>query len=266
MKKILLGIISASIAAMFFVGCGSNNSNSDKKTASEEKVIRVGATGQSFPNAYKDGDKLVGFDVDVLEKIAQDLGYKVEWTTVDFNGAVGQLDSGKLDTIANEFAVTDERKQKYDYTDTYFYTGVQIVTSKDNNNINSLTDLYGKTISGVAGSNKVDATKKYFEGKNVTVRTYETRDGAENDAINKRVDGYVNSRSVLAAEIAKNNLPLKFVGDPFNVTEVAFPFAKNDKGKEFIKGFNEELKKLREDGTLKQLSEKYFNDDFTVKK
>lgn len=264
MKKFLLSIVSLSVLALSLVGCGSSETGTN--STGDDKVIRAAATGQSYPNAYKDGDKLTGFDIDVLETIAKNIGYKVEWTTVDFNGSVGQLDSGKLDTIANEFAVTDKRKEKYNFTDTYFYTGVQIVTSKDNYNINSLSDLYGKTISGVVGSNKIDVTKKYFEGKDVTLRTYETRDGAENDAINKRVDGYVNSSSVLSAEIKKNNLPLKFVGDPINVTEVAFPFAKTENGEKLAKEFNKQLEKMRQDGSLKELSEKYFGDDFTVKK
>lgn len=264
MKKFSLAIMSALLLSLTVVGCGNANTNNNAEK--EEKVIRVGATGQSFPNAYKENEKLVGYDVEVIETIAKDLGYKVQWTTMDFAGAMGQLDQGKLDTVANSVAVTEERKEKYNFTDAYSYAGAQIVTSKDNTDINTLEDLKGKTISGVAGSNNVKIVNGYFKNGEVTVRTYETRDGAMNDAISNRVDGYVNSRGVLAAEIAKKNLPLKFVGDPLNFEEVAFPFVKNEKGEELQKQFNEELKKLKEDGTLKKISEKYFNEDITVKK
>lgn len=97
-------------------------------------------------------------------------------------------------------------------------------------------------------------------------KTYENRDGAMNDAINKRVDGYVNSKSSLIAEIEKGNLPLKFVGEPFVYEDVAFPFLKNKDGEALAEAFNAEIKKLREDGTLTEISKKYFADeDITVK-
>ena len=264
MKRLFAGVITATLAALVFAGCGSD-AGSDKKIASE-KILRVGATGQSYPVSYRTGDKLVGFDVEVLETIAKNLGYKVEWTTMDFGGAVGQLDAGKLDTIANEFTITEQRKAKYDFSEVYYYAGIQVITSKENTNINTLEDFNGKTISAVTGSNKVKTTENFFAGKNVTVRTYETRDGAMGDVINRRVEGYVNSRGALAAEIAKNNLPLKFVGDPISSQDIAFPFLKNEKGQALLKEFNQEIKKLREDGTLKKLSEKYFNEDETIKR
>ena len=53
----------------------------------------MGATGQSYPNAYQENEKLVGFDVEVIETIAKNLGYTVEWTLSDFSGLMGQLRS-----------------------------------------------------------------------------------------------------------------------------------------------------------------------------
>ncbi|MES9774621.1 transporter substrate-binding domain-containing protein, partial [Priestia megaterium] len=79
------------------------------------------------------------------------------------------------------------------------------------------------------------------------------------------VDGYINASSVLTAEIAKSNLPFKLVGDPISNDQVAFPFAKNKKGEKLLKEFNDELKKLRENGELKEISEKYYKKDFTSK-
>ena len=58
--------------------------------------------------------------------------------------------------------------------------------------INSLEDLKGKTVSGVLGSNNVKNLQNYDKKGEIKIRTYETRDGAMNDAINKRVDGYIN--------------------------------------------------------------------------
>lgn len=90
-------------AAILAAGCDSQNSG--------EKVLRIGATGQSYPSSFKQDNKLVGFDVEVAETIAKDLNYKVEWVTADFSGLMGQLEASKLDTIANVVAITPARQE-----------------------------------------------------------------------------------------------------------------------------------------------------------
>lgn len=232
----------------------------------DEKVLRVGGTGQSFPNTYKEGGKLVGYDVEVIEIVAKRLGYKIEWTVTDFSGLMGQLEAGKLDTVANAVAVTPKRSKVYQFTNPYAFAGTQVVTRKDNNQINSLEDLKGKTISAVLGSNHVNNFKAYDKSGSVNVRTYETREGAVNDLLMKRVDGYINSRSILAAEMAKKDLPLKFVGNPVKYESVAFPFAKTPEKTKLVKQINQELQKMKQDGTLQKLSNKYFHEDITKKK
>lgn len=262
MKKLYLIIIG--ILLIGLVGCGSSTSSNN---SSDSKIIKVGTTGQSFPNSYKDGDKLTGFDVEVTNEIAKRLGYKVEWSVSDFTGIMGQLEAGKIDTVANVVAVTDQRKQKYNFTDAYSYAGTQIVTNK-NSGINSLEDLKGKAVGGVLGSNNIKSLEKYNSSKNagIEIKTYEAREGVENDVAQNRISGYVNLKPSLLAAIKKKNLPLKFVGDPIYYDTIAYPFPKNDKGNEFVKKFNEEIKKMRADGTLKKISEKYFNEDISVEK
>lgn len=265
MKKFLFLVFTLLTAVVLFA-CGNNDETGDNKSADEEKVIKIGATGQSFPNAYQEDGKLVGFDVEVAETIAGNLGYEVEWVLSDFSGVMGQLEAQKIDTVANFVAVTEERQEKYNFTDPHAYAGAQIVTHKDNTHINTLEDLKGKTVAGVLGSNNVKNLQNYDKNGEIDIRTYETRDGAMNDAIKKQVDGYINSRSTLIAEMEERELPFKFVGDPVAYESIAFPFNKTEQGAELLKQFNEEIKKLREDGTLKAISEKYFNnEDITVK-
>lgn len=259
MKKLYVALAVLLLFSVFAAACSSGKSGGDGK-----KVIRAGSTGQSFPNSYKEGDKLVGFDVEVLETVAGKLGYTVEWVNSDFSGLMGQLETGKIDTVANVVAVTAERKEKFDFTVPYSYAGVTIVTHVDNTEINTLEDLKGKTVAGVLGSQNVKNLQNY--DPEINVRTYENRDGAQNDVLNKRVEGYVQSKANLIAEINRKDLPLKFVGDPFHYEDVAFPFRKTEENKKLIEQLNAEIEKLRADGTLKKLSEKYFyGEDVTTK-
>ncbi|WP_307353020.1 amino acid ABC transporter substrate-binding protein [Paenibacillus polymyxa] len=256
MKK-FLGIMIAGMLLVVLAACGNGTSSNG------EKVLRVGATGQSFPNSFKEGDKLVGYDVEVLEAVAKNLGYKVEWTLTDFSGLMGQMEAGKLDTIANNVAVTDERKKVYNFTDKYSVLGTQVAVRADNNQINTLDDLKGKTISAVLGSNNVKNFKAWDTKGEVTLKTYETRESAMNEVITGKVDGYINASTTLLAEIAKGKLPLKLVGDPISHDDVAFPFARTEQGDKLLKEFNAELQKLRDDGTLLKISEKYYGEDVT---
>lgn len=251
MKTILLTIG----IAVALTGC-DNQASTD-----QDNTLRIGTTGQSFPGSYKENNKLVGYDVDVAEAIAKELGYKIQWTTADFSGLLGQLEAGKLDTIANNFVNTTERQKKYNFSDAYLTYASQIVTSVKNENIQSIADLKGKTISGVLGSTHVANLRNAFPDNSVTIRTYETRDAAVNDVVNNRVQGYVNSRPILLAEINKHQLPLKLVGEPLSNEQVSFPFAKTPEGEKLLAGFNEKLNVLRQNGQLKTLAEKYFGSD-----
>ncbi len=264
--KKLSGITILATAVFVLAACG----NSTKKTAStsatekEQTVIRVGATGQSFPNSYKEGDELVGFDVEVFEAVAKKLGYKVEWTTGSFDGLVAQLNTGKLDTIANNFAITDERKKTLQFSDVYAYahTGIAV---KEDSTAKELKDLEGQTIAGVSGSNKVTILEEYIKENNldITVRTYDTREGAQLDTEKGQVAGYVQDSAILSATIKKDDLPLRVLPDSLSNDQVAFPFLKNDAGDKLKKAFDKELVKLQKDGTLTKLSKKYYGSDVT---
>jgi len=252
-------ILTALLVTTLLSGCDKTSDNA----ASAEKSIRVGATGLSFPTSYKKDGKLVGFDVELTEQIAKDLHYRVEWVNADFSGLMGQLEGGKLDTVSNAVAITPARREKYDFSGPYSYYGSQLVTSSSNTNINTLDDLKGKTIAGVLGSNHVANLKKVFAENTVTIRTYENRDGAMTDAMNKRVDAYVNARPILLAEIKEKNLPLKLVGAPLVVEPVGYPFHKDDKGRALKTEFDRQIDVMRADGRLKALSIKYFGEDIT---
>jgi putative amino-acid transport system substrate-binding protein len=113
MKKLNITLVAlAGLGILSACGNQETNSSASSDSAASEKVLKVGSTGQSFPNGYKEGDKLVGFDVELAEKIAGNLGYKIEWVTTDFSGLMAQLESGRIDTVANAVAITEERSEQ----------------------------------------------------------------------------------------------------------------------------------------------------------
>lgn len=251
--------VAVFIAAAVLVGCDNQNS----KTDNQPRTLKIGSTGQSYPNGFKQEGKLVGFDVEVTEAIAKELSYNIEWVTAEFGGLMAQLEAGRLDTVANAVAVTEARVQKYNFTVPYSFYGSQIVTNQKNTDINTLDDLKGKTISGVLGSNHIAVLKNAFPDDQVKIRTYETRDGAMYDLVYNRVDGYVNSKPILLAEIKRNNLPFKLVGEPLVIEQVAYPFNKNEQGEQLRNQFNQAIDKLQKEGVISQIAIKYYGQDIS---
>ena len=253
MRKLWILII---IGLLVLAGCSSSK---------EKGTIVVGTTGQSYPNSYEKDGKLVGYDIEVFEKAAKKAGYKVKWVKADFSGVMGQLDSGRVDSVANAVAVTDERKDKYKFSNPYSYIGSQIVTSSKNKDINEYQDLKGKKVAGVMGSNHTEALEQFNKDNqyDIKTKTYENRESAMLDLDNKRIDGYINSSSVLSAEKNKKGKDIKFVGKAINVEATSFPFKKDNADKK--KAIDKGIKSLKDDGELKKLSEKYFGEDTTQK-
>lgn len=249
----------SALALPLLAACSGGGDGGEEGAA----AIRAGSTGQSYPNSYQEDGKLIGFDVEVIEHIAENLGRTVEWTNADFAGLMGQLEARKLDTVANNVAVTEERSAQYDFTEPYAYMGAVVAALASNTELNTLDDIAGHTIAGVLGSNNTTHLETWAaeNGVEVEIRTYETRDGAMQDLLSGRVDGYVQSSGVFLAEMQKSGADLKFVGDALAWEAVAFPF---EQGSELVAQFNEQIAALREDGTLADLSTTYYGDDVTV--
>ena len=108
---------------------------------SDENTL-VMATNAAFPPyEYKEGDKYVGIDVEIAEKIAEKLGMKLEIMDVDFNVVLTGVADGKYDMGMAGITVTDKRKQSMDFSQTYA-TGIQVIIVKDGSSIASLDDIF----------------------------------------------------------------------------------------------------------------------------
>lgn len=272
MKNWSKGLLKSAAAVLFVGGLaacstdGGETASSDVAGTTEEKIVlEIGATGQSFPNSYMEDNKLVGYDVEVIEAIAGNLGYEINWTTAAFDGLLASLNAGKLDTIANNFAITPERQENVNFTTPYAYTASGIAVKEDSE-YQSTFDLDNETVGAVAGSNKLTELETYIAetGLNIDARHYDTREGPQEDTLKGQVAGYIQDKAVLAATIKKDGLGLRVLPENLVGGKVAFPFAKTEEGEALLAEFDAELQNLLADGTIKELSEKYYGIDVTA--
>jgi ABC-type amino acid transport substrate-binding protein len=153
--KMFAGILAGLMMCVAAAGCGGSTSSNDKKAADSKKELIVGTNPSFAPFEFtdkKDG-KVQGFDIDLINALAKKAGYeKVTIKSIAFDGLIPSLESGNIDVSITGMSITDARKQKVNFTDPYYESGLMALVKKDNDAIKNLDDLKGKTIAVQIGT------------------------------------------------------------------------------------------------------------------
>ena len=232
-------------------------------SAAQAETLNVGMSGGYFPFTFVKLDELQGFEVDFINAVAKETGDEVNFVTMSFSGLIGALESGRIDTIANQITITPEREAKFAFSQPYVFDGAQVVVKEGNEDtIGSVEDLSGKTVAVNLGSNFEELLNELPNAGEIDIRTYESN--IAQDTALGRVDAFVMDRVSSAQLIAESPLPLALAGKPFSEIRNALPFRNDDEGQALRDRFDAAITKLKEDGTLTEISEKWFGSDITT--
>ena len=223
--------------------------------------LRVGMSGQYFPFTFVEQDTLKGFEVDVMNAIGKEMGREIQYQTANFSGLFGMLESGRIDTVANQITITEERQKAYIFSEPYVYDGAQVVTKKGNTEVEGVEDLKGKTVAVNLGSNFEALLRELPYADEINIKTYESN--LERDTALGRVDAFVMDRVSASQIIKEKPLPLELAGPTFSQITNAYPFRATDAGRALRDEVNAALATLRDNGTLASISEKWFGTDIT---
>ena len=252
LRSIATATVLAAAIAAGFAGSAS---------AQEAQTLRVGMSGGYFPFTFVKQDELQGFEVDVMTAVGEEAGLDIRFETISFSGLVGALDAGRIDTIANQITITDEREARFAFTQPYVYDGAQVVVRKGNDSIAGVEDLAGRSVAVNLGSNFEQLLREMPFADEIEVRTYESN--IAQDTALGRVDAFVMDRVSSAQLIQESPLPLELAGAPFSEIRNALPFRNDAAGTELRDTVDAALISLREDGTLAEISQKWFGTDIT---
>ena len=209
---------------------------------------------------HNDKDKLVGFDVEIGNYIADYLGVEADFVEGEWDGLFAGLDAGMYDIIINGVDETPERAEKYDFSDPYAYIHTVLVVRSDNKKIKSFEDLKGKTTANSIGSTYMELAEKY----GATVKGVDSLGETMNMVISKRADATLNAEvSVLDYMKEQPDAPIKIVASTEEANHVCIPVRKGEENESFRAEINKAIAAMRKDGTLAWLSEKYFGSDIT---
>ena len=280
-RRTFISLMSVMAAAGVLTLAGCSNSDSTAASASGSASFAAGpvpadrlATIQSNgklvvalegawqPWSFHDeSDTLVGYDVEVSRAIAEKLGVEPEYVESDWDSLFAGLDAGRYDIVCNGVEVTEERSKTYDFTTPYGYIHTALAVRKDNEDIKSFEDLKGKTTANSLASTYMELAESY----GATVQGIDTLEETIQLLTAGRIDATLNADVSFYDYLNVHpDADFKLVAQTEEASHVAIPLVKGDTNASLLEAINTAIDELRADGTLKELSEKYFGQDISA--
>lgn len=262
----LLALAFAAVGTL--VACSASNNKSESGKSGEKKTtIEIATVGTTRPFSYDDEDgKLTGYEIEVLKEIFKGSDkYEINFNKTKWTSVFAGLDSDRFQIGANNISYSKERAGKYLYGNPYAKNPTVLVVRKGTD-IKSLDDIGGKSTEVVQGT----STAKQLEDYNKEHPKKETKINYTDGTIQQilvnlnegRADYKIFERISVDTIIKEQNLEnLEVIELPSNQQPYVYPlFAQ---GQEELKTFvDKRIKKLYEDGTLEELSQKYFGGSY----
>lgn len=248
---------SANSTASNQTSSGSPSTQAAGQTLAQVKKsgeLKIGTEGTYAPFTYHNSqDKLTGFDVELAEQVAKQMGVKADFVETPWDGMFAGLNDKRFDMIANEVGITAKRQKSFLFSNPYIESSSVIIVKSSNNKIHSFKDLNGVTDAQSMTSNFMKEAKS--NGAKITpVKGF-------NEAIqlvkSGRVEATVNDKLSYLQMMKQNpNMGLKIAATSTASTPSGFMFRQDEP--DLQKAVNQALQTLIKNGTYAKISNKYF--------
>lgn len=220
-------------------------------------VIRIGTEGTYAPFTFHDSaDVLVGFDVEIGREIAKRLGVEAEFVEGPWDGLIAGIDANRYDVVINQVGITDERKQKYDFSEPYIASKAALIARADDDSITGFESLQGKKAAQTITSNFGKLAEQY----GAEIVPTEGFDQSIALVLQGRADATINdSLSFLDFKKQQPDANVEIVATQENADFSGVLLAKGKP--ELLEAINAALAAIKEDGTYDTISQKYFGAD-----
>jgi polar amino acid transport system substrate-binding protein len=286
MRATRIRIVLAVLAAMAMLGaaCGGGDSGDALAQVMDSGKLRV-STDPAYPpqSSLNDAGEYEGFDIDVATEIAKRMGVEVQWETPSWELITAGGWNDRWDASVGSMTITPERSQVLFFTPPYYYTPAAIAVHADNTTINGPDDLTGANI-GVCGGCTYDT---YLQGtlelpkdesgnpeaipsqiQDPQITTYDTDSTAIQDLAlgdGARLDAVISALPTLLTAIDDGS-PIKIIGEPLFYEPLSVALDKNAEADQtsLLDNISGIIEEMHSDGTLTQLSQKWYDADLTV--
>lgn len=255
MKKLTIAVMAAILVAA--AGAGAS--------AKEWKKVRIGTEGAYPPFNYIDNEgKVKGFEIDLANALCEKMGAECEFVVQDWDGIIPGLLAKKYDVIIASLYITDERREKIDFTQKYYQTPGRFVVKKGTKLEISEAGLKGKVI----GVQRATAFERFLRDTypSLELRVYATQDEVNMDLVSGRLDAVM--ADVVAMGLNFLNTPegkdFEFTGPSFSGSKwfgFGAGIAVRKEDPELRDAFNKAIDAIRADGTYDRIRSAYFSFD-----
>lgn len=259
MKKIILCLF----ALFVLIGCSSDSEikGGDLDDIKSRGYITVAMEGTWAPWTYhNESDELVGYDVEVGKLVADYLGVDVKYVEGEWDGLLAGVEAGRYDMMINGCDVTEERKKSYDFSDAYAYDKIAVIVRSDYDDITSMEDLKGKKTANTISSTYAKIAQEFgaeVSGVDDLNQTFLLLDRGDIDATLNAEMSY--NDYMKANPDAKFKIACYYDDSP----EIAIAIKKGSN--DLVSEVNKAIANAKENGSLSELSIKYFGLDIANK-
>lgn len=207
--------VFAALVLGFLLFCASpSNAQNALDDIRNRGVLIIGTDATYPPFELKTGDSFEGFDIDLGNEIGKELGVKVRWENINWDGIFAALQTKKFDLVMSDVVITDKRKKEMTFSRPYFLSGQTIVHRKGDKRVLTSKDLPGKLVTV-----QQETTGQYAVEKlglpNQSIRKFETMQDALLEVRNGRGDAAVGDLPALSEMIRKGYPELETTGGVF---------------------------------------------------
>jgi polar amino acid transport system substrate-binding protein len=277
------------VVLLLVVACGGGSGGSESgdgggnllQEVKDRGVLRASTDPAYPPQSFQtQSGEFKGFDIDVTKEIARRMGVKVEWQTPDWAVITAGNWQGRWDLSVGSMTVTPERKEVLYFTPPYYYTPAAAAVHKENTDITNLeTDLDGKRIGACAACTyeqylnrtlNIPGEEIEFVVDNPQIQTYDTDTDAIQDlelGDGVRLDAVMSALPTLQGAVEAGK-PIKIVGDPLYYEPLAVAIDKEAPSdpKPLLNEVSRIIEEMHQDGTLSELSKKWYDGTDLTKK
>ena len=226
-----------------------------------EYHLIVGTAGVVEPYNYYKDNELNGYDIELAKRFALWLNASLEFQVYEYDAIIASALTGKTDCIMANLNMTEERKQKIEFSDPLFNIETAVMV-KDYDNLvleyNSIEELEGKRIGILTGTIYDGITKSVLS--NADYHYYSAITDLTSALLSNKIDAFAEDESILK-EIIKNNKEIGYIPKEVSSVEVGVIFGKSERGLKLQSEFNEFLSKTIDSGLSKELYDKWENSD-----
>jgi ABC-type amino acid transport substrate-binding protein len=250
----LAALLVLLLTAVVAIGCGDDDGggpSAGELNTIEEGKLRVGSDIPYRPFEFGRAPNYQGLDVDVVNEIAKRLDLEAEFVKTPFDTIFRNLAQRRFDMVASATTITPEREREVDFSDSYFPADQSLMV-KRGSDIKTVEDVEGKVVGAQVGTTGADYAKEETNAR--SVRTYDLIDDAFNALEAGQVEAVINDCPVSKyAERAHEDLVVVQAIQ----TDEQYGFAFPNDSDALRNAFNEELAKLKENGDLAKISNKW---------